>query len=202
MKPITALPSFCDPIFLYQVDVDNVSILNFLKNIEYTSINGDEVIDTYISKNLQLFKNLPDLELEINKCFAHVINEILMFDSKFRICNSWASKCPPEGFSASHIHTNTWLTGVYYPMGNPGHQIRLYNDKRPLFQDRDPREYNVFNSHAYTFQAKTNNVLIFHSTMRHKILRNTSDIDRYSIAFNIIPKGDFGDNDYRINFGE
>jgi hypothetical protein len=38
--------------------------------------------------------------------------------------------------------------------------------------------------------------------MRHKILRNTSDIDRYSIAFNIIPKGDFGDNDYRINFGE
>jgi hypothetical protein len=46
-----------------------------------------------------------------------------------------------------------------------------------------------------------NNVLIlFPSDLEHSIEKNLSEENRYSLAFNILPLGEIGSEDSKINF--
>ena len=45
-----------------------------------------------------------------------------------------------------------------------------------------------------------NYLILFFSQLRHKILLNTSNQNRFSLAFNILPKGEFGTIDSKSIF--
>ena len=41
-------------------------------------------------------------------------------------------------------------------------------------------------------------IILFPSFLNHKVMPNETNKDRYSIAFNIIPKGEFGDTTMKL----
>ena len=51
---------------------------------------------------------------------------------------------------------------------------------------------------SWTCTAKDNLLIIFNSLLDHEILENTSKHTRYSIAFNLLPKGTIGKGDAQI----
>ena len=56
------------------------------------------------------------------------------------------------------------------------------------------------NCRDWTITPEDNDLILFFSQLRHKIMRNESTNDRYSLAFNTIPKGPFGEGDSFLNF--
>ena len=94
-----------------------------------------------------------------------------------------------------HKHCNSWISGVYYPHATDG--ICFH---RPLTSNwsLETDEWNAFNSDIWKIEPVDNTLLIFPSLLQHSILKNKSDKTRYSIAFNVLPTGRFGQGDSTI----
>jgi uncharacterized protein (TIGR02466 family) len=102
----------------------------------------------------------------------------------YRIFSSWLTKAEPKTFSDAHSHTNSWLSGVYYPKGDPGFGIKFFYDNSLPFYTQ-PTEYNMYNSTEWSEFPEDNHLILFFSQLRHKIMPNKSTKDRFSLAFNI-----------------
>jgi len=48
------------------------------------------------------------------------------------------------------------------------------------------------------FLPEPKSIILFPSFLNHKVMPNETNKDRYSIAFNIIPKGEFGDTTMKL----
>ena len=79
--------------------------------------------------------------------------------------------------------------------------------KSPLPQNWDIGNINAPRSSMYsakeiTFQTDDNLLLIFPSYLQHKVMPNNSKDIRYSLAFNVFPKGKISKDDTEITIGE
>jgi uncharacterized protein (TIGR02466 family) len=99
-----------------------------------------------------------------------------------QISNSWGVKFDKEEYGNKHAHFNSLISGVYYL--TEGAQIRFYD---PL---DDKWFYQSGIEKHITFTSSINSLLFFPSFLYHEVAKSEKD-NRYSIAFNIIPKGEF-----------
>jgi len=196
MEHLTTIPICSNALFIYKLDIKEDLSLEF-KEEKFTSIAGGSSL---IGKDFNILKKYENLNKEINKAVAITLKEILMLKNiNYRIFNSWLTKAGPKTSSDSHKHTNSWLSGVYYPKGHPGFSINFCYDNVHPFYTR-PTEYNIYNSTDWTIFPEDNHLILFFSQLRHKIMPNESTKDRFSLAFNILPKGQFGDDDSKVIF--
>ena len=65
-----------------------------------------------------------------------------------------------------------------------------------------PLENNVYNSSQWVLNPKQNDLILFPSELNHQIKKSTIEETRYSIAFNVLPKGLLGYKDSIIKIGE
>jgi len=204
IKHLRNTPIIAGSIFQFELNPKE-QIIPILKKLKYlptqTSSSLSLEYNAYISENRSILSKLPqDLNDQIHTSIDYVIKNILSYgDCKFNIFSAWATKVIPEGYSESHRHWNSWLSGVYYPDYDPNFKIRFFNDSHSQFSS-PPIEANDFNATLYTFTPAKNTLLLFHSHIRHKIQKNLSNKDRYSIAFNILPKDVFGESDSMVKF--
>jgi len=117
----------------------------------------------------------------------------------FKIKKSWAIRTLENGFSQEHVHSNSFLSGVYYPKGSKDFFIKFIKNKS--FWDIELLKINELNALWYKMNISYNNTLfLFPSDLMHSIEKNLSDEIRYSIAFNVLPFGEIGEIDSRIEF--
>lgn len=200
MNYLKAIPILHNGIFIYDLNINNSDIINYL-NINFFDVthNPNESKHSYITKSKSVLNDLPNLKNEILKAINHLINDTLKTKTDFSIHNSWGTQTLPNGFSSSHTHSNSWISGVYYPSSNENFNIKFYNDYLNQFYSM-PSEYNIYNSKEWLITPKKNQLILFFSNLRHKILFNKSNEKRYSIAFNVLPNGTFGAGDSKVNF--
>ena len=117
----------------------------------------------------------------------------------YRIFSSWLTKTAPKAFSDSHNHNNSWLSGIYYPIGDPAFSVKFFSDNRTQFFT-PPEKYNIYNSNECIIVPEDNSLILFFSQLRHKIMPNQSTKDRFSLSFNVLPKGEFGELDSKTIF--
>jgi uncharacterized protein (TIGR02466 family) len=205
MKHIDSIPLFSSPIFIFNLDVEENKILNFLKKLKYCELVSEEIKDCFISEDLKVLKKnlkeIKQLKKEIDSSVSFLIKKIFNYESSFNIFNSWGTKTLINGYSGQHIHANTWLSGVYYPEEDLNFKITFYSDRLSLFADKvNNNGYNLFNGGQHFVSPKKNSLILFPSSLKHKINTNKSKKERYSLAFNVLPKGNFGSGDSFINF--
>jgi hypothetical protein len=184
------------------INIDNNEIINYLKNLKFNltenSLNNE--CNCYISENLNIFKDLDVLKNKIKENVDYYLYEMFKYKMNYGFLNSWSTRTGKNGFSQKHSHHNTFMTGVYYPIGNKSFKINFHK-KPDIFWDIQTEISNIFNGDKITLTIDQNNTLIlFRSNIEHSIETNESDIMRYSIAFNINPKGYIGSNDNRVLF--
>jgi len=196
MKHLSTIPICSNALFIYRLDIKDDLTLKF-KEEKFKPIEGGSSL---IGGDLNILKKYENLNKEINKAVDATFREILMLKNiNYRIFSSWLTKAEPKTFSDSHNHANSWLSGVYYPKGEPGFSIRFFYDNTHPFYTQ-PTEYNVYNSTDWTIFPEDNHLILFFSQLRHKIMPNESTKDRFSLAFNILPKGEFGEIDNKTIF--
>jgi len=195
MKHLHNIPICANALFVYKLDIKEDLTLKFREE-RFRSVESP----AFITKDLNILKKYKGLKREINKAIDLTIKEILMInDINYRVVSSWLTKTKPKGFSDSHIHTNSWMSGIYYPKSDPSFRIKFFYDNTSQFFTR-PTEYNIYNSNWRIFIPEDNSLILFFSQLRHKILPNKSKKDRFSLSFNLLPKGEFGVGDSRIIF--
>ena len=62
-----------------------------------------------------------------------------------------------------------------------------------------PTQFNEYNSNDWTFVPEPRQLIFFPSYLSHVIKENKSNKVRHSVAFNIVPIGEYGNGDSTYN---
>jgi|TARA_R100000322_G_C5410452_1_gene183732 uncharacterized protein (TIGR02466 family) len=205
MKLKQHIPICANALFIYKLDLKKDLTLKFKKE-EFKPLHkgvfftGKKEHDSKKPLDILNHKTYKELTKEIKKALDFTIKDILMLENiDYEIYSSWLTKTEPNAYSQSHNHSNAWISGIYYPKYDPGFTIKFFNDNISQFFSI-PKSYNIYNCRDWTITPEDNDLILFFSQLRHKIMRNESTNDRYSLAFNTIPKGPFGEGDSFLNF--
>jgi uncharacterized protein (TIGR02466 family) len=165
----------------------------------------DELDDNGLYTTGEISKNTYILDEPENKTIKDFIlskiydygNKILGYDYKqFKLTQSWISCKKPGQMHDIHTHPNSIISGVFYFGDNKEFlpNITFHKSQSFSFPILRPREkYTKYNNTE--FELGLNNLILFPSYLQHSVNLNKSNIPRYSISFNSIPLGIFGDKD-------
>jgi hypothetical protein len=85
MNYLKGIPILHNGIFIYDLDINNSNIINYLNISFFNHIQKDEAEHSYITKSKSVLNDLPDLKNEISKAINHLINDTLKTKADFSI---------------------------------------------------------------------------------------------------------------------
>ena len=203
VKHLSTLPICSNALFIYKLDIKDDLVSRFKKE-KFNSLLPRPYTGSLIGEDFNILKKYKKLNTEIKKAVDATLKEILMLRNvNYRIFSSWLTKTEPKGlkqvFGGMHNHSNSWLSGIYYPKGDPGFSVKFFLPSKSQFYTA-PIEWNMFNASSWVITAEDNLLVLFFSQLNHQIMLNESTEERFSLAFNLVPKGEFGTLDSRIIF--
>lgn len=195
MSHLDVLPLFSSPVVNTCVDVDAKSVLEKLKTLEFRrtdhTLTANDGTATGISESLSILNYFPDLKKAIEQRIEYYVREVLLYKTvKYKITTSWGTETFSGGMGQGHMHSNSWLSGVYYP--EPCSPLQFLKVNGSFLQLESPEQWNIWNSLQWEIEPVENTLLIFSSQQNHRVTKNTSNHTRYSIAFNVMPVGRIG----------
>lgn len=197
------------PIPLYITNLGHVpqDVVECLKNLEFERTPGN---NNFYSVNKYVL-DLPHLKILKNMIMTHVNFFIYDFldvkkNMQFQMENSWVNKNHKGDHTPEHYHGNSLISGVYYlDTNNDSGIISFFKDKnhynlwtetvRVDFNYQDSLENltsNFYNAQSVQFSPNKNDLILFPSLLNHEVAPNNSNIVRYSLAFNVFPRGTAG----------
>lgn len=196
MTNCTVYPIFSSVIGVFN-NTEDFSALGQLTN--YKFISNKSYDNHYITENNYVLDNFPSIAHYLADLFTTFKNQVLKYSStEFIITTSWGTLTEPNARSYTHCHKNSFYSGVVYWDDHNGSNIDFerFDHSQWLIV---PDEYNIYNAESLELEHKQNTVIFFPSYLPHKISTNTSNKNRYSLAFNIIPVGIYGKNDSKVS---
>jgi uncharacterized protein (TIGR02466 family) len=189
-------PLFPTPIYFSKLNREltheELLIINKTKLDVYKNEGNTTSNENYILNN-KSFKNLKEeLDLKVQDYFNKIIcpaGSITPY-----ITQSWINFTEKNQYHHKHSHNNSFISGVFYINCDEKFD-KIYFNKRD-YERISPKvkEYNVFNSSSWWFSVKTGNIILFPSSLEHKVETKETDNTRISLAFNVFIKGKIGDN--------
>lgn len=119
-------------------------------------------------------------------------------EQTWEITTSWVNKAEHGNYHANHWHSNSMVSGVIYlHTTNETGAICFHKDRshKNLWGDGicvDFDKNTNYNVEAIGINPNTNDILMFPSILNHSVLENMSNTNRYSLAFNVFPRGVVG----------
>lgn len=165
------------------------------------------VTKSYASINHRILEEYTDLRDEIECRFSEIAHSFFRYDNEFFITTSWLTKIAPGGFSERHYHKNSFYSGVLYfddyderDEGNIGFFSPV--DTMHSFFINPYVVDNEYTAGSHWFKPKHAYMILFPSYLQHRVSVYKGKENRYSLAFNIMPKGRFGivDSTYDSNW--
>jgi uncharacterized protein (TIGR02466 family) len=182
--------------------IDNILELDVIDNInshikESSVLNEEKRITNWQSgKNPNLhthikYKKLTDMVLHFSKVY---LDDMSFEYEQHYVSGMWSNILKPGETHSPHTHANNIVSGVYYTRAEDNSPAITFLDPRPQAKVLQPeaKEHNKLNSSMWYYPAKTNRLLLFPSWLQHYVPVNKSNKDRYSIAFNVMIKGQVG----------
>jgi len=159
-------------------------------------VNSLEMVSTNLNNSL-ISKEMNVLSLkEFKELRNQIGNNILYFlceecglpkDIQVEITSSWVNIHKKGDWAQSHKHMNSILSGVIYLSTPEKCGNIVFDNPCELFGRTiifDYQSHNQLNRGEYEIEPKKNKLYLFPSHLVHSVLRNESDDDRISLAFN------------------
>ena len=195
------------PTTIIEIEVEeNTDELKFVKNFPST-IDENNTYQGLTSKNLRVLEKYPYIRDLLLSKFNYIAENYLKYKrKKYIITTSWITKTLKGGYSHNHRHRNSFWSGVYYfqdeyedgtaelCFSNPNEQL-----SDVTFEENDIKEDVIVNSNSAFFNPQPKLLLLFPSYLSHQILHHSINTERLSLAFNIMPNGQWGESDSAIN---
>ena len=192
------LPLFSVPVIIDHLDI-NSSKLREEKCYVTNESGEDRPFDHY-----RILEKYPKIKNALLDRFKNIAKNVLYHNkNNFIITTSWLTKTVKDEISQSHPHKNSFFSGIYYYYGNYNKNTAGLEFNNPHLQLADyylvPEEYTMMNCDTWKIQPQHDMVVFFPSYLNHRILIHKDDDPRYSLAFNIVPIGQYGDRDSSSN---
>ena len=194
-------PLFSSPVYNSFINIDIKPFLNFAlkqkKTPYYDTITNQKQKNISLSSlDLNVLKHKPLKKLN-DKIIEHIntyTKDVLKYKTDFKLTTSWLTFTDPGSSSQIHKHHNSKFSGIVYLQTDKNSGDLSFEDYSGDFM-LDIKEYNIYNSMLWLYKPFNNKIIIFPSHLHHKILKNNSNIQRVSLAFNLMPVGTFGRDD-------
>jgi uncharacterized protein (TIGR02466 family) len=183
--------------------LDIPGALDLLKTLEYVNDQGNR---GQYTENQNLLDNplFTDTCKEIEEVcteFAHSHGHQVQ---RVGVCSSWANRIPEGHIINRHVHSNSYICGCFYLTG--GSPIEFFNiglndvvfNFNPV-KNFDPTNFRTFGS--FIVDIEPGQLLLFPSRLVHGVMENKG-ADRYSVSFNTLPVGLFGELTQQINWSK
>ena len=159
--------------------------------------NGsDHCVNNYSSKSMNVLDGYEDEKKTLMECVNLYKNEVMKWHkSELKITTSWLTKTEQGGFSKSHFHYNSAISGVLYDAANGSDgvgNIIFSSPKQASILPCEPSTYTWDNCTEVYVSAIPNHLILFESSLRHHIGKHESVQPRISLAFNTFPTGQVG----------
>ena len=200
---VDMLDMFSIPLIHCELDEDTSE---FRQCTEYV-LNPNQVdVDEYKTFQKSGLKKTIDFEFRVleqfpklKHMFTHISNRLikegLNYNNKLEISSSWFTKTHKGECSPMHDHKNCVFSAVYY-YGDYDDKVANLIFKNPLVNLTSYRlnvdKSNKFNTYDIEITPQSGSLLIFPSYVSHKIDVHKSEIPRLSLAFNMVPAGQYG----------
>ena len=169
-----------------QVDVD-----------EYKTFEKSGLKETF-DFEFRVLEQFPKMKQMFTHISNRLIKEGLNYDNELEISSSWFTKTHKGESSPMHDHKNCVFSAVYY-YGDYDDKVGNLIFKNPIVNLTSYRlnvgKSNKFNTYDIEITPQSGSLLIFPSYVSHKIDVHKSVIPRLSLAFNMVPVGQYGIGD-------
>ena len=201
------IPLFASPICLFELNISKEhqdKIESILHKLEYEPADNRECYlsrDVYLYNNKNIYSPLTTLKTKILDSINLFNEEVMSYKkTEFEITTSWATRCSFNEESGRHKHCNNMYSAVYYnKCHDNSSKIEFHNNNWSSYNyDLGVSEYNHFNSSTWSIEPRDKLLIVFPSSMYHKISKNLGPKPRYSIACNARPLPPYGYRDSYI----
>ncbi len=192
---------FPTPIYISKLDRKLTPLeLKFVDKSKKNSHNneGNIISNNNYILNEKPFANIKEeLNLRVKDYFEKVISPtdaITPF-----ITQSWLNYTETNQYHHKHEHPNSLVSGVFYINCHEElDKIKFF--KKDIYQTIKPeiKNWNVWNSEAWSFVVKTQDIIMFPSSLTHMVENKEGTNTRISLAFNVFIKGTIG-NEKNLN---
>jgi len=169
-------------VVLTQSELDNI----YSTNIHLQVLGNNTSFDSNLLNN-PVFSRLHDI------CLKHAqiyYTEVMKYNYKLHMTNSWLNVTQPNQSHEMHNHTNSIVSGVLYIKTNDSTpSITFSRLTSPMLLHLMAEETNFFNSLDWEIPVEDNCIVIFPSQCFHYVKKNVTSNERISIAFNTFVKG-------------
>ena len=188
-------PLFSKPLCLTRVSDDVVEKLSKLcsSTSDWEKDQDDSGSNGAITKNQNILDLEPDLKNVLVDYSSSCLKGIVGYDTDIQITTSWFTKTERNGFCTGHVHQNSWWSGVvffeeYYAGSSPLQFTGTYDQISPM-KFLQP---NYLNSSSWQIQPSRGMLVMFPSNVWHEVIKSGNVKTRYSLAYNVMPKGTVG----------
>ena len=202
MTSMTIMPIFASNLVITNVD-EKFNDIDKDKIMFRQNIGKGQTTDISISK--YVLEEYPKLGTHILNIFNEYSFNTLRYKNKFSYSTSWFVRSKPDDFCRYHHHCNSFYSGLFYfddynyESGdicflNPNVQIEKF-----FINVKNKEDVNIHNAKEWLIRPEKNLLIFFPSYLWHTIITNTSNEPRHSLAFNLIPIGEYGLGDSTYN---
>jgi uncharacterized protein (TIGR02466 family) len=170
------------------------SELEFFKKQEENVIKNEGNItsmDSYLFKH----KVMNTLHNEVLLSLQHYINNIIVASDKVKpyVTQSWLNYTDPGQYHHVHSHPNSFLSGVVYIDADEKYDSIVFCKNQFDQIKLQPKEFNLHNSESWAIPVKTGDIIVFPSSLMHRVDKTINPKTRISLSFNSFLRGNIGD---------
>lgn len=185
---------FAKPVFKSRIKRNlNKTELKFLeKNLQNLrqNVGNKSSNDGYILNK----KPLKKLKNDIEKFAEYYFKDVQFITEKTKplLTQSWLNVSKKNEFHHSHLHPNSYVSGVFYLNADANNDTITFIDETYNQIQPEVYKYETWNSKEQTFMVETNDIILFPSSLKHKVDQKKGNNDRISLAFNFFVTGIIG----------
>lgn len=146
--------------------------------------------ETYV-----LNKSLSRIREFIETCIKDYTNNVICPGPgiEFEITQSWLNYSKPGDSHHKHRHANSIVSGVFYFEADLDTDAIHFDNEIPSTISIIPTQYNIWNSRSWRLPVQTGDLVLFPSHLIHYVKPVEGEKQRISLAFNVFPRGNIGD---------
>ena len=184
-KDLFACPFYFDRI---ELDVNRVN-----SAINSTQCRGAMSVDHDILRT-----NFNFLLNPIDNIVSDVMSELNF--KNYNIFTSWMTKTVMgQVYGEPHSHCNSFMSGILYLTKNPSPIIFRHPLPWRWQSSLDDQNDGMLKSDKLILSPKMGDIVLFPSHVFHLIVPHNSHMVRCSLAFNVVPVGEYGVGDSALN---
>ena len=194
------LSLFPTPVLIAQYPMPYDKELEFIRNLPCRRENKGGDAGNVIHYNRQSEETfvldkpeLSNIRAFIQSKIYKFVTEVMNSDNELLITQSWINKSGKGESHHEHVHPNSMISGVWYPVISEQLPPIQFRSKAQRDVSLSTKKYNNFNSATFLLPMKAGELIIFPSNLTHSVPANQSETERISLSFNTWAKGSLGD---------